>query len=135
MENTLGYLEKFGGLDRCYDLKGSLVNRQVKEKEDKRVSKKSTVSMDLTFNKKKKPPVLKDINYLNSVDLFLLFTPKDRDTIIDRLKTDSEFLNSVSIMDYSMLLGVTDSFADVDHQRLFKEQNGKIISISIIDYF
>ena len=30
MENTLGYLEKFGGVDRCYDLKGSLVNREVK---------------------------------------------------------------------------------------------------------
>ena len=77
--------------------------------------------MDLTFNKKKKPPVLKDINFLNSVDLFLLFTPQDREIIIDRLKTDSEFLNSVFIMDYSMLLGVTDNFGEVDHQRLFKE--------------
>ena len=77
--------------------------------------------MDLTFNKKKKPPVLKDINFLNSLDLFLLFTPQDREIIIDRLKTDSEFLNSVFIMDYSMLLGVTDNFSDVDHQRLFKE--------------
>ena len=71
--------------------------------------------MDLTFNKKKKPPVLKDINFLNSVDLFLLFTPQDREVIIDRLKTDSEFLNSVFIMDYSMLLGVTDNFGEVDH--------------------
>ena len=73
------------------------------------------MSMDLTFNKKKKPPVLKDINFLNSVDLFLLFTPQDREIIIDRLKTDSEFLNSVFIMDYSMLLGVTDNFGEVDH--------------------
>ena len=77
--------------------------------------------MDLTFNKKKKPPVLKDINFLNSCDLFLMFTPQDREIIIDRLKIDSEFLNSVFIMDYSMLLGVTDSFGDVNHHRLFKE--------------
>lgn len=77
--------------------------------------------MDLTFNKKKKPPVLKDINFLNSCDLFLMFTPQDREIIIDRLKIDSEFLNSVFIMDYSMLLGVTDNFGDVNHHRLFKE--------------
>ena len=51
---------------------------------------------------------MKDVNFIESNDLFLFLDTDDRDQLIEQIKSDTEFLHSLNIMDYSLLLGVND---------------------------
>mmetsp|Transcript_35969 Transcript_35969/g.143807 ORF Transcript_35969/g.143807 Transcript_35969/m.143807 type:complete len:569 (-) Transcript_35969:2244-3950(-) len=77
-----------GGLyiDRKYDLKGSVINRRASEKEK-----------------------LKDFVTLKDLDMEpLYFVPEVLDRILAIIERDSEFLEQEGIMDYSLLLGLSE---------------------------
>lgn len=75
---------------RIYDIKGSTVKREVKF--GKNTSRTKTLK-DVNFMKlKKKEPI----------DLIEI----DQKFLVKQLQKDSEFLKSVNIMDYSLLLAV-----------------------------
>ena len=77
----------------CFDLKGSIINREVPEHE---IKPKGT---------------LKDVNLLNmkksrKSDPFLLFRQKDRLKLFLLIQVDIMFLCKHNLMDYSLLLFV-----------------------------
>ena len=77
-------------VERIFDLKGSTVKREVKV--SKKTPRTKTLK-DVDFLKlRKKEPI-------NLIEI-------DRTFIIRQLQKDTEFLRSVNIMDYSLLLAV-----------------------------
>lgn len=64
MENTFGELQRAGVSFRAYDLKGSTVQREVRDP---------------------KAPVRKDIDYFRSPDCFLFLTRESRTRLLDQL--------------------------------------------------
>ncbi len=91
----MGNCMKTRQLKHVFDLKGSLVNREVKFKGGAKPKPSTT---------------LKDVNLLNmiksGVDEFLLFSDGDQFSLIKTLKRDSDLLHRYNIMDYSLLLAV-----------------------------
>jgi 1-phosphatidylinositol-4-phosphate 5-kinase len=78
-----GSLVKF-----VFDLKGSMINREVKEK-------------DITPG-----GTLKDVNLLSICkdEQWLIMQKKDRHTVMEQIKHDIKFLGKLGIMDYSLLV-------------------------------
>lgn len=70
---------------RKYDLKGSTIKREVKNPNAE---------------------VLKDINFLNSDDAFLLLPSSVKKDLFHQIKGDITLLSNHNIMDYSLLIGV-----------------------------
>jgi len=90
----MGNTMKTKYLKRVFDLKGSLVNREVKFKPGQQPKPSST---------------LKDknlLNYRRAADKFLNFNSRDQADIVRQMKRDSDFLMRKNIMDYSVLLAV-----------------------------
>uniref|UniRef100_A0AC34Q5S3 PIPK domain-containing protein n=1 Tax=Panagrolaimus sp. JU765 TaxID=591449 RepID=A0AC34Q5S3_9BILA len=83
----------FGGkymIHKKYDLKGSTVQRQASEKE-----------------KSKELPTLKDNDFLE--DNYKLMMPADaKEQLMLILKSDTDFLTRLKLMDYSLLVGIHD---------------------------
>ena len=83
----------FGGkyaIHKKYDLKGSTVQRQASEKE-----------------KTKELPTLKDNDFLEDNDKLML--PADaKEQLMALLKSDTDFLTKLKLMDYSLLVGIHD---------------------------
>ncbi|KAG9309979.1 hypothetical protein JVU11DRAFT_10013 [Chiua virens] len=76
-------------IHETYDLKGSTVGREYPEE------------------KAKKNPraVLKDLNWIKR-EKMLEFGPEKRALLTEQLRRDSEFLRTVHVMDYSLLVGI-----------------------------
>jgi 1-phosphatidylinositol-4-phosphate 5-kinase len=72
----------------CYDLKGSMIGREITEKE----RNKSTGT------------VLKDIDLIKSGDKFHLGPKKV--AFMKQLTSDAQFLSKLNIIDYSLLVGM-----------------------------
>lgn len=90
----MGNTMKTKYLKRVFDLKGSMVNREVKFKPGEQPKPSST---------------LKDknlLNYMKGADKFVNFNSRDQAEIVRQMKRDSEFLMSKNIMDYSLLFAV-----------------------------
>jgi len=85
MENTFQKLENNSISYHTYDLKGSTVQREVKDP---------------------KATVFKDINYFKSPDCFIYMTKENKILLIDQITKDIDMLKKHNIMDYSLLLGV-----------------------------
>lgn len=71
-----------------YDLKGSTVGRSATQKE------------------RENGKVRKDLDLLQDQRVLLL--GPDKETLVEQLRRDSEFLSSLEIMDYSLLVGIHD---------------------------
>jgi hypothetical protein len=50
----------------------------------------------------------KDLDFLKGKDLFLRLTAEEKDDLLEMMIKDVEFLTSLGVMDYSVLLGVSD---------------------------
>ncbi|XP_051932187.1 phosphatidylinositol 5-phosphate 4-kinase type-2 gamma-like [Hippocampus zosterae] len=75
---------------RKYDLKGSLVSREA------------------TFKEKVKDlPTYKDIDFMNNMQKIFL-RDEEKQSVMDKLNRDIEFLVRMRITDYSLLLGIHD---------------------------
>uniref|UniRef100_A0A183CAX0 PIPK domain-containing protein n=1 Tax=Globodera pallida TaxID=36090 RepID=A0A183CAX0_GLOPA len=97
----------FGGkydIHKKYDLKGSTVQRQASEKE-----------------KSKELPTLKDNDFL--VEKYKLLLPTDaKAQLMAMLKSDTEFLTRLHLMDYSLLVGIHDIELDREQQQQKEER-------------
>ncbi|CAK8681996.1 unnamed protein product [Clavelina lepadiformis] len=96
-----------------YDLKGSTVQREASNKE-----------------KKKEFPTFKDNDFVkDNVKIYL--DGESREDFLSKLKSDIEFLASLKLMDYSLLVGIhdcerTDCYADHIASSIDGEQNGNM---------
>ncbi|KAF9068538.1 hypothetical protein BDP27DRAFT_1224210 [Rhodocollybia butyracea] len=79
-------------IHETYDLKGSTVGRLWRAKERRKEKKKSS-------------PVLKDLNWINAHHKLEL-GPEKRALLTEQLRRDKEFLKKISVMDYSLLVGI-----------------------------
>jgi len=88
MQNSMQFRSSM--IERIFDLKGSLINREVKKKVLAPTA------------------VLKDLNFLaiSREENIIRLTEDDRLTIVSTLNEDSALLNVAQIMDYSLLLGI-----------------------------
>ena len=85
-------------LKHIFDLKGSLVNREVRGK-----IKSSTT--------------LKDVNFLQETkadENLMSFDKWDRIKLLRALRKDVDFLRQNGIMDYSLLLGIEETEVSID---------------------
>lgn len=96
-------------IHETYDLKGSLVGREVSQEEIK----------------SKPRVVMKDMNWLNAHKILQL-GPAKRKLIVEQLKSDVEFLMSLNIMDYSLLTGI-------HHLRRGNSENIRDKSLSVFE--
>lgn len=135
-------------MTKIYDLKGSLVNRKTNIK-----IKESHILASLSGNfspqklalKKKSPLSFKDLNFLESDDLFIMIQQNIKESLIDNISKDAYFLKSNNIMDYSLLYVIGEGrFSRIKKQcngyrkwRYFlSDENFKdeVWSFAIIDY-
>ncbi|OAF69192.1 hypothetical protein A3Q56_03010 [Intoshia linei] len=77
-------------IHKKYDLKGSTVSRQATTKE-----------------RKKELPTLKDNDFMNELT-YIDVDVESREILLEKLKSDVEFLRMQSVMDYSLIIGVHD---------------------------
>lgn len=98
------YTDKY--IHECYDLKGSTHGRAATEKE-----------------KRQEVPVLKDLDFLDK-KVKIQIHPIKAKTFIEQLRKDAEFLASLHIMDYSLLLGMhfVDRPVPLDGPRAVSDQ-------------
>jgi len=98
MGNTKRIDNKY--IRKIYDLKGSMVKREVKEKKVPAGIKNRP--FESTF---KNTECLKDINLLNFVkqEMVLKFSKTDLSQIVVKLRRDAVLLQEFNLMDYSML--------------------------------
>merc|ERR1711970_382611 len=101
VEGTTLYLQCFSNVFdtpeqpvRVYDLKGTTEDRYVEEVPGK---------------------VMKDLNY---GDKTINIAAKDRAALVEACRSDSEFLMSNGIMDYSLLLGVYEKHTEKQAKEL-----------------
>lgn len=92
MGNTMTNCGKIEGI---FDLKGSLVNRNVKE--PKQGFKPTSTLKD------------KNLLKLNSERMWLNFRSKDRDQILAAMREDVALLQKFNLMDYSLLMTITEN--------------------------
>lgn len=107
MENAFSHKQ----ITRTYDLKGSSRNRYIKPVEGK--SDHTRVLLDGNL-----------LEYSQGHPLGVL--AEDHAYIVQAIKNDAEFLNSINIIDYSMVVG----FGELQADQAFTE-----MSIGIIDYY
>ncbi|KIK66178.1 hypothetical protein GYMLUDRAFT_56012 [Collybiopsis luxurians FD-317 M1] len=95
-----------------YDLKGSTVGRLWKAKtpgvdgigQDAQTETTNS-EKERKKEKKKSSPVLKDLNWINAHHKLEL-GPEKRALLTEQLRRDKEFLKTISVMDYSLLVGI-----------------------------
>uniref|UniRef100_UPI00358F8214 phosphatidylinositol 5-phosphate 4-kinase type-2 beta isoform X2 n=1 Tax=Myxine glutinosa TaxID=7769 RepID=UPI00358F8214 len=92
-------------LHRKYDLKGSTVAREASEKE-----------------KAKELPTLKDKDFINEKQK-LCVGEENKKMVLGKLKKDVEFLATLKIMDYSLLVGIHDvERAEIEEAEEFERE-------------
>ncbi|XP_061731049.1 phosphatidylinositol 5-phosphate 4-kinase type-2 gamma-like [Nerophis ophidion] len=92
---------------RKYDLKGSLVSREASFKE-----------------KVKDLPTFKDVDFMNNMQKIYV-SDEQKESIMDKLSRDIEFLARMRIMDYSLLLGIHDvQRAEKEEEDMGTESSG-----------
>ena len=94
MRNINGYPSKC--VQRLYDLKGSTISR------------KSIKDPKITKAELKEQGVLKDLDFETYEDGVLPIHQDLKPTLAKTLKKDSEFLRSLGLMDYSLIIFVVD---------------------------
>ncbi|KAJ3997878.1 SAICAR synthase-like protein [Lentinula boryana] len=98
-------------IHETYDLKGSTVGRLWRAKNPEADEKPQTDTMNSEREKERKKekknsnPVLKDLNWING-HLRLELGPEKRALLTEQLRRDKEFLKAISVMDYSLLVGI-----------------------------
>ncbi|KAJ4485465.1 SAICAR synthase-like protein [Lentinula aciculospora] len=92
-----------------YDLKGSTVGRLWRAKnpeaDEKAQTDTTNSERERRKEKKKSNPVLKDLNWINGHHKLEL-GPEKRALLTEQLRRDKEFLKAISVMDYSLLVGI-----------------------------
>jgi hypothetical protein len=137
MENTLHGIKELTSL---YDLKGSLVNRYVHRGPSQSENSNQTLIIESETIQKSMsllptPSVLKDQNFLASDNFFITLDRQVRDTLLEQLKKDTDFLLTINIMDYSMLLGIGSATDSTDpKERVVYDTDGQVMSFRLIDY-
>jgi len=111
MQNTIQKYEEDSKIIKVYDLKGSMVHREVVLGENQ---------------------TMKDINLLNckksrikrGVQGLIQFRPNEIPDLVQTIDADSMFLQSLSLLDYSLLLAVEQVKKRIKtrHQQLLKQQ-------------
>lgn len=86
----------------------------------------------------------KDLNFLESDDIFIIMSQKDKDFFIENLTKDAYFLKEHNIMDYSLLFTIAEqSFANTVAKNSYKywravrscaEFKEEAWSFALIDY-
>ncbi|KAJ5074579.1 phosphatidylinositol 5-phosphate 4-kinase isoform a [Anaeramoeba ignava] len=133
LQNEHTLLTRFFGLHRVKTYKGKKVHfivmgnvfvpeKKVTEKYD---LKGSICGRSTDSTKKKKPGVtLKDLDFGEHIKL----GPQKRQNLITQLKKDTDFLSSLKIMDYSLLLGIHydpafDRIGYLENQEFMRQLN------------
>ncbi|XP_041478365.1 phosphatidylinositol 5-phosphate 4-kinase type-2 beta-like [Lytechinus variegatus] len=99
-------------IHRKYDLKGSLIDRQASDKE-----------------KAKDLPTYKDIDFLSG-NSRIIVGQQTKDQILTKLKSDTDFLSELKIMDYSLLVGIHDMDKykqDREEEETASQENGDAV--------
>ena len=81
-------------IHETYDLKGSTIGRVYPEEK-----------LEVAEKEGKPAPVLKDLNWIDR-GKSLELGPEKSATLMMQIQWDSEFLKSVNVMDYSLLIGI-----------------------------
>jgi len=136
-------------------LKGSLINRKTKQikhinfrKKVRKTLKTHFENIDRNKNKKSQNEEIlnyKDLNFLESDDLFIIMENKDKEFFIENLSKDAYFLKKHNIMDYSLLFVIAkddkknrlickNSYKFWRSMKSCQQFNNEIWSFSIIDY-
>lgn len=76
--------------------------------------------------------VLKDVNFMQSTDIFIELNRHDRNRLFNQLKRDIEFLEKYQIMDYSFLVAIGVR-TKMEHFRHFSNKS-KTYCFGIIDF-
>ena len=113
MENTLKDFEINNIEYKLYDLKGSTIQREVKDSN---------------------APVLKDINYFHSPNCFIYMTRANKIIFIDTITKDLELLKKFNIMDYSLLLAVGKSKYRRKRSELYQSSDMDVKEITNFRY-
>ncbi|KAJ3807013.1 hypothetical protein EV368DRAFT_47598 [Lentinula lateritia] len=96
-------------IHETYDLKGSTVGRLWRannlEADEKAQTETTNSEKERRKEKKKSSPVLKDLNWINGHHKLEL-GPEKRALLTEQLRRDKEFLKAISVMDYSLLVGI-----------------------------
>lgn len=92
-------------IHKKYDLKGSTVSRQASDKE-----------------KSKDLPTLKDNDFLSDRQVIHVGVEK-RDKLLRIIKADTEFLASLNLMDYSLVVGIHDRDAEDSEPVILSSDN------------
>lgn len=87
MENSFRSFDGKKLIYQIYDMKGSMVNREVKNPN---------------------AAVLKDVNFLKSSQPFIYMTGEEKEQFLTQVTKDITMLAEQNIMDYSLLLGVSN---------------------------
>ncbi|XP_072179098.1 phosphatidylinositol 5-phosphate 4-kinase type-2 alpha-like [Diadema setosum] len=99
-------------IHRKYDLKGSLIDRQASDKE-----------------KAKDLPTFKDIDFLSG-NSRIIVGQDTKDSILEKLRSDTDFLSELKIMDYSLLVGIHDKEKyeqDRQQEETASQENGDAV--------
>ncbi|KAJ1557519.1 Phosphatidylinositol-4-phosphate 5-kinase [Nowakowskiella sp. JEL0078] len=100
-------------IHEVYDLKGSTVGRSIPEEEAR----------------KNPRAVMKDINWLNREKKMIL-GQKKTEIFVKQMETDVEFLASMKIMDYSLLIGVHD--LNLGNKKNIRDQTLAVLEGSVL---
>jgi len=135
MENVFGTEKAL--INRAYDLKGSLHNRQVLIQSREQLMRLKATKIKET---------LKDIDF-NNIDFCLKLAPEDRKYVLNLIERDVRFFKDAGLIDYSLLLGIIEvgdlSTEDISRlerlvtmKRAFYTENRAMCVIpGIIDFF
>lgn len=128
-----------------------IVSRKTKKLKKTKSIKSHFEGSRRNLPKKKKPEKeeisnFKDLNFLESDDLFIIMTNKDKESFIENLRKDAYFLKEHNIMDYSLLYVIAEDNAEKkegNNKHSYKfwrslkscpEFKSEVWSFAIIDY-
>ncbi|EDO17594.1 hypothetical protein Kpol_1061p18 [Vanderwaltozyma polyspora DSM 70294] len=98
-------------IQKTYDLKGSTWGRITSVTKDENKDENESESSN----------VLKDLNWLHQKEK-ILFGPLKKRVFLQQLKRDISLLNTMNVMDYSLLIGIYDLDGDVETDEPVKEK-------------
>jgi 1-phosphatidylinositol-4-phosphate 5-kinase len=102
-------------IHETYDLKGSTVGREYPEEKAKQNPR----------------AVLKDLNWINRGKMIEL-GPEKRTLLTEQLRRDAEFLKTINVMDYSLLIGI-HSMRRGNRDNV-RKNTLKVFSVCILDF-
>ncbi len=114
----------FTGPKAKFDLKGSMVNRQVLK------------DLNIAFDQLDSSKIYKDLDFL-SVKKILSLSYEDETRIKNAIKKDVEFFRLRNIIDYSLILGIFSSENTINCFNVYRGEGSdrdKVFVFGIIDY-